>query len=177
MDELFEVFDTDGYPIGFAPRSRCHGDPSLIHRTSHIVILHPDRRRIALQKRSARKDIQPGKWDTAVGGHLELGETHLLGALRELEEELGISSDAAELIPIFEDKIRNEIESENVQVYLLIHPGPFAFDRDEIDEVAFFEIEDLQRRTDFSDFTDNVVRELDKLWKIDVAHFSPPPSL
>jgi isopentenyldiphosphate isomerase len=28
-----------------------------------------------LQKRSETKDIQPGKWDTAVGGHVDYGET------------------------------------------------------------------------------------------------------
>ena len=84
MEELFDIFDAEGKHIGTAPRSRCHGDPSLIHRTSHVVVIHPDNGTILLQKRNLKKDIQPGKWDTAVGGHLALGEDFLTGAKTDI---------------------------------------------------------------------------------------------
>lgn len=65
VGERFEVFDETGNPLGLAPRSACHGNPRLVHRTAHVVVTHPDGR-LLLQKRAATKDIQPGKWDTAV---------------------------------------------------------------------------------------------------------------
>ena len=65
-EELFEIIDdATGAVIGTAPRKRCHGDPSLIHRSVHVVVYSTDGKSILLQKRKMTKDIQPGKWDTA----------------------------------------------------------------------------------------------------------------
>jgi len=105
-DEIFEIVDDHGFVVGCAPRRLCHDDPSLIHRCSHVVVYHPDGR-ILLQKRSSSKDIQPGKWDTAVGGHLQPGEDFESAALREMTEELGIP-DTLPLRHICDTKIRNE---------------------------------------------------------------------
>ena len=92
MAEIFEIVDEDNNIIGTATRAECHGNPELIHRTAHVIIID-DSNRILLQKRSQDKDIQPGKWDTAVGGHLDVGESFKDGAIRELKEELGVSTE------------------------------------------------------------------------------------
>jgi isopentenyldiphosphate isomerase len=63
-EELFELVDEDGRVIGTAPRSKCHGDPSLAHRSVHVFV-HNRRGDLYLQKRSPTKDVQPGKWDTS----------------------------------------------------------------------------------------------------------------
>ena len=160
MEEFFDIVDEHDKVIGTAPRSHCHGDPSLIHRTAHVVVLHPDGQRILLQKRSITKDIQPGKWDTAVGGHLAHGETYEDGARREMSEELGLPRDLP-LKFLFRSEIRNEIESENVGVFLLVSEGPFAFQQEEIDEVRFVPREELA--THAADFTPNLQRELAEL--------------
>ena len=106
LEEYFDIYDAQGNHTGTAPRRLCHGNPALIHRTAHVVVIDPETGNILLQKRNMTKDIQPGKWDTAVGGHLALGEDFETGAKRELAEELGI--DDAELFHIFDSKIRNE---------------------------------------------------------------------
>ena len=121
------------------------------------MVLHPDGQRILLQKRSLAKDIQPGKWDTAVGGHLAHGETYEDGARREMSEELGLPRDLP-LKFLFRSEIRNEIESENVGVFLLVSEGPFVFQQEEIDEVRFFTREELSAHAD--EFTPNLQREL-----------------
>ena len=160
MEEYFDIVDENDQVIGTAPRSRCHGNPSLIHRTAHVVVLHPDGQRILLQKRAMTKDIQPGKWDTAVGGHLAHGESYEDGARREMSEELGLPCDLP-LKFLFHSEIRNEIESENVGIFLLVSDGPFHFQQEEIDEVRFFTREELSAHAD--DFTPNLRRELTEL--------------
>ena len=149
--------------IGSAPRSRCHGDPSLIHRTAHVVVFHPDGKRILLQLRTKTKDIQPGKWDTAVGGHLDHGEDYEAAARREMHEELGLDP-ALPLHFLFRSRIRNSIESENVGVFSLVSEGPFSFQSSEIDAVRFFSREELE--TIRSDCTPNLLLELEELKRL-----------
>lgn len=134
-DEIFEIVDERDRIIGRASRSRCHGDPSLIHRVAHVLVFN-DAGKILLQKRSRNKDIQPGRWDTSVGGHLALGEDYGQAARRETLEELGL--DNPPLTFLYRSRIRNDIESENVATFMTVHNGPFSFDPAEIDEVRFW---------------------------------------
>lgn len=166
--EFFDIYSPDGVRIGRAPRSQCHGNPALLHRSAQIFV-YDSCGRMLLQKRSADKDIQPGRWDTSVGGHLRCGEDYHAAAVRELTEELGLPP---EKIPplehLFDISIRNEIESEDVRVYRIVSDGPFSPQRSEIDEVRFFlprELEDPVRRRNF---TPNLIRELELLKPADV---------
>lgn len=164
-EEMFEIIDdATGAIIGTAPRSRCHGDPSLVHRSVHVVVYHPDGR-VLLQKRSANKDIQPGKWDTAVGGHLDVGEDYAMAARREMREELGLNSDLP-LRHLFDYKVRNERESENVRVFAVTTAGPFTPQPEELDAVAFFPLAELRARIasgDVAELTPVLVREIGML--------------
>ena len=161
MEELLDIYDSCGNHIGTAPRRQCHGDPSLIHRTSHVVVIHPETGDILLQKRNMNKDIQPGKWDTAVGGHLDPGEDFETGAKRELAEELGISG--VELFHIFDSKIRNDIESEDVRIFGAFVADGFKFDPGEIDEIRFWDRSALEKPENQAQFTPNLVEELKSL--------------
>lgn len=162
-DEIFEVVDESNNVIGTAKRSECHGNPSLIHRTAHVVVYHSDGR-LLLQKRASNKDVQPGKWDTAVGGHLDPGEDFEQAARREMNEELGLAVDLP-LTQLFDSKIRNDIESENVRVFKTIHDGPFKHHPDEIDEIKFWDICELRNATRQTPeiFTPNLLQELKQL--------------
>lgn len=160
MEEMFDIYDEAGNRIGQAPRRECHGNPALLHHTAHVAVFHPDGGALLLQKRSGSKDIQPGKWDTAVGGHLAPGESYLDGALRELHEELGIAAAPEELRFLFDSHIRNEIESEDVRVFALSAAGPFRFQRSEIDEVRFWNFEELFAPGAQAQFTPNLIAEL-----------------
>ena len=164
MSEFFDVFDSDGNYIGRRLRSECHGNPALIHRSVHVVVFDKSGQKILLQKRSLSKDIQPGKWDTAVGGHVDAGETVEAAAHRELQEELGITGD---LQVFFTSTIRNDIESENVTVYKMFSDGPFDFSREEIDEIRFWELEAFKnsQQREREDFTPNLQLELAEICK------------
>ena len=162
MEELFDVYDENGTWRGRFPRSQCHGDPSLIHRSVHVAVFDRSGQNILLQKRSMNKDIQPGKWDTAVGGHVDAGEAVEAAAYRELKEELGITG---QLEFFFTDRIRNEIESENVTVYKLFSDGPFEYSPAEIDEIRFFQLSEFAAESGRcrEDFTPNLQKELARI--------------
>ncbi len=155
---MFDIVDEDNNVIGVAPRSECHGDPSLIHRTAHVVVYHSNGS-ILLQKRSNSKDLLGGFWDTAVGGHLDLGETFEQGARREMNEELGLDYDYP-MEFLCNWKIRNDVESENVSIFKVVCDGPFEFEPREIDEVRFWSREELEDRSNYADFTPNLIKEI-----------------
>ena len=89
-EEWFPLIDEQGNTIGKATRRECHNGSKLLHPVVHLHIINNDGE-LYLQKRSMNKDIQPGKWDTAVGGHIDYGETVKEALAREVREELGIT--------------------------------------------------------------------------------------
>ena len=89
-EEWFPLIDEQGNTIGKATRRECHNGSKLLHPVVHLHIINNDGE-LYLQKRSVNKDIQPSKWDTAVGGHIDYGETVEEALAREVREELGIT--------------------------------------------------------------------------------------
>ncbi|HET6168189.1 MAG TPA: NUDIX domain-containing protein [Marmoricola sp.] len=91
-DEVVALVDRDGQVVGSAPRSVVRRD-NLLHSATAVLVRDPARR-IYVHRRSDLKDWAPGRWDVAAGGVMQLGEEPLASARRELEEELGVVSDA-----------------------------------------------------------------------------------
>ncbi len=154
--EMFDVVDDDDKVIGQAPRTECHGDPSLVHRVAHVMVFN-SRGELLLQKRSVDKDIQPGKWDTSVGGHLDPGEDYLQAAIREMNEELGLTD--IPLTFLYKSQIRNDIESENVSTYLAAIDEEVFFDPHEISEVKFWSRKEIDAQLGRGTFTPNFEQE------------------
>ena len=88
--ELFPVVDETGRVVGCATRGECHDGRRLLHPVVHLHLFN-SRGELYLQKRPLWKDIQPGRWDTAVGGHVDYGETPDEALRREVREELGVN--------------------------------------------------------------------------------------
>ena len=88
--ELFPVVDETGRVVGCATRGECHDGRRLLHPVVHLHLFN-SRGELYLQKRPLWKDIQPGRWDTAVGGHVDYGETPDEALRREVREELGVT--------------------------------------------------------------------------------------
>lgn len=155
-EELLEITDERGRPIGIAPRSEIHGNPSLIHRVVHVLVFN-DHGELLLQRRSLKKDVAPGKWDTSVGGHVEPGEGLNQAAKRELLEELGVEAEIGFLYSYIHT---NPYETELVYTFLCTHNGPFSFNGDEIDEVRFWGIEEIKIRSNDPALSDNFKHEI-----------------
>lgn len=132
------MLDAAGLPTGRTKtRAEVHRDGDL-HRTLHVWVVKDDRN-VLLQRRAARKDLEPGKLDVAVGGHFSAGET-LPGALRETEEELGFRVGVGELTYLETARVRRtypEMQDYELQEsYLLRRDAPltsYALDPDEVE--------------------------------------------
>ena len=89
LNEMLPVVDENGNIIDAATRGECHGGSRKLHPVVHLHVFN-SKGELYLQKRPGWKDIQPGKWDTAVGGHVDFGENVERALVREVREELGI---------------------------------------------------------------------------------------
>jgi isopentenyldiphosphate isomerase len=143
LPEVFDILDDDGNVIGQATRVECHSGSFLLHPVVHVLVFTSDGR-LYLQKRSYRKDIQPGKWDTSVGGHVSTGEALEHAVSREAEEELGIRGTDFERL--YSYIMTSDIERELVTTFRCFWDLPVHFPLDEIEEVQVFtpgEVESL----------------------------------
>ena len=160
MDEIFDIVDELGHVIGQAPRSRCHGDPSLIHLVVHVIVF--DRHgNLFLQRRSHKKDVQPGKWDTSVGGHMTPGEKPIDAARREMEEELGKAP--LRLDFAYQYIWRSEIETEFVRAFVTLDEGPFVLQASEIDEGRFWTHDEIRAGLALDYFTPQFRQEFPRM--------------
>lgn len=138
--EWFPVIEPNGLVTGRSTRQYCHSGAKPLHPVVHLHII--DRySRIYLQKRSMKKDIQPGKWDTAVGGHVSYGEGILEAVYREASEELGFM----EFNPILLETYRfeSEIEAELVNVFAVVGSYELHPDLEEVEEGRWWELADI----------------------------------
>jgi len=87
-EEIFDVVNERDEVIGKAPRKEVHAR-GLWHRAVHVLVFNA-RGEVFLQKRSLKKDIAAGKWDSSASGHLDSGEDYDACAVREVREEIGL---------------------------------------------------------------------------------------
>ena len=151
-DEYLEVVNEKGEILGSAQRSEIHGNPSLMHKVVHVLVFNRNGE-LLLQKRSPKKDVAPGKWDTSVGGHVEFGEDLLVSCKREMLEELGITEFEPEYLYSYIH--RNNYESELVSTYRCIYDGEISFNMTEIDEIRFWKIQEIEEAMGQKIFSDN----------------------
>ena len=98
--EMLDIVDENGVPTGETVEREAAHRNGIRHRTSHVWILRKrnGKTQVLLQKRSLNKDSHPGCYDTSSAGHIPSGEDFLESSLRELQEELGITAAAEELL-------------------------------------------------------------------------------
>ncbi len=164
-EELFDILDENGKILGRAPRSAVHGNPNLLHAVVHLHIFNKQGQ-IYLQKRSSKKDLYPGFWDTAVGGHVSAGESIETALIREAQEELGFTPKQPQFL--FRYIMRNDYESELVHTFKITHNGPFKINRNEIEIGRFWNMFEIKRMLGKGVFTPNLEQEIMMLAKMGV---------
>lgn len=156
---MLPLVDEKGQIIGAASRGECHNGSKLLHPVVHLHIFN-SKRELYLQLRPEWKDIQPGKWDTAVGGHIDLGENVQQALKREVFEELGIIDFQPETITnyIFE----SDQEKELVFVHRTIYDGKIQPSA-ELAGGKFWTIQEIKDNLGAGIFTPNFENEAKKI--------------
>ena len=160
-EEIFPVVDEDGNPVSTAPRSVCHnGISKLLHPVVHLHLFN-DPGELFLQKRSIRKDLLPGKWDTSVGGHFSPGETPEAALKRETLEELGLSDF------LFKFVLKYIWESQRERELVYSFSGKTdkipVVNTEEIEEGRFWTLKEIEANLGKNIFTPNFEHEFNML--------------
>lgn len=150
--ELFPIVDEDGCVTGSIRRSEAHDGTRVLHPVVHLHVFN-SQGELYLQHRPDWKDIQPGKWDTATGGHVNYLEETVHALRREVCEELGIEGFAATFLGryIFEGKREREL----VYVYRTTYDGDIHPNETELAGGRFFSPDEIMQLMGKGFFTPN----------------------
>jgi len=152
--EFLDIIDESGNPTGkIIDRTVAH-EKGIMHRTSHVWILRKKQGKIQvlLQKRSESKESFPGCYDISSAGHIPAGMDFVESAIKELQEELGISASADELIycgdrtVIWDDCFNGKPfhDRQYSRVFILwrdIDEKEFTLQKEEIDSVLWMNLD------------------------------------
>jgi isopentenyldiphosphate isomerase/intracellular septation protein A len=156
-EEWFPIVNEEGAVTGRAPRSVCHdGKSKLLHPVVHLHIFNPGGK-LFLQKRSLKNYIQPGKWDTSVGGHIAPGESVETALARETMEETGLKDLQLQFIHkyVWESKREKEL----VFSFITVTEKVPVISQDEIEEGRFWGIDEIAGSIGKEVFTPNFEKE------------------
>ncbi|OFX52078.1 MAG: NTP pyrophosphohydrolase [Bacteroidetes bacterium GWB2_41_8] len=161
-EEWLPIVNEDGGIIGKAPRSACHRGEKLLHPVVHLHVLN-HQKHVYLQKRPMNKLVQPGKWDTAVGGHISVGETLETALKREAYEEIGLKEFSVKLVKTY--RWDSEIESELVYVFVTHDFKSIHLHSEEVEEGRFWTPKQIESNIGHEVFTPNFKYEYQLLKK------------
>ena len=159
--EKFPIVDEEGHVIGSATRGECHSGKKLLHPVVHLHVFN-SKGEVYLQRRPDWKDIQPGKWDTSVGGHIDYGEEPEQALVREVREELGIT----EFTPVRVGKyvFESKREKELVYVHRTTYDSPVTPSAEELDGGRFWTLDEIREAIGNNILTPNFESEFQKFF-------------
>lgn len=155
-EEWLPIVDEEGRVTGKALRSVCHSGQKYLHPVVHLHVMNPHMH-LFLQKRPDTKIIQPGKWDTAVGGHIAFGEDIKTALQREAWEEIGLKDFSAKSIGqyIFE----SDVEKEMVYSFISYDYKKINLHSEEVTEGKFWSRKQIEDNLGKGIFTPNFEME------------------
>jgi isopentenyl-diphosphate delta-isomerase len=145
-EELFDVVDEQDRVLRQAPRSQVHAQKWL-HRASHIFVFN-SRGELLVHRRTATKDECPLMFTSSASGHLAAGEDYETAAVRELEEELGLTSPIRFLAVIPANGAATSFEHSGL--FWTRTDDPPTFDPGEIESGEFLPLQEVSQRVERS---------------------------
>lgn len=139
--EFFDIVDENDHVVGRASRHDAH-TKKLLHRAVHIFVFNAAGE-MFLQKRSRWKDANPSKWSSSAAGHVNAGDDYETTAVREIEEELGVTANDVRLITAIAPS--RATGWEFVRLYRASHDGPFQLPCSEVESGGFFPVPVIEK--------------------------------
>lgn len=161
-DEMVPIVEPSGIVVAQASRQYCHSGSMVLHPVVHLHIINRFGK-LYLQKRSMKKDLLPGKWDTAVGGHVDYGERLNEALVREAGEELGFY----DFNPLYlcTYVYKSKVEKELVNVFAAVGNFTLHPDHDEVSEGKYWDMDEIGKNFGKSLFTPNFEEEFTEIRK------------
>ena len=153
---MLPLVEPSGLVYGQASREYCHSGSHVLHPVVHLHIIDHFGR-LYLQKRSMSKDLLPGYWDTAVGGHVSYGESILEALFREAGEELGFYD--FNPVSLTSYVFESQVERELVNVFAAVGNFELHPDHNEVTEGRFWPFRDIEAHISHGVFTPNFEQE------------------
>lgn len=148
-DEIVTLVDQHNNVIGAVPRREMRAK-RLPHRSTYVLVFN-SRGELYVQKRTLTKDIFPGYYDPAAGGVVLAGESYEQGALRELEEEMGIRG--VPLSWLFEFYFEDVHSRVWGGAFSCVYDGTIVLQEEEVESGGFMTIDDILHRAQTERFT------------------------
>jgi len=148
-DELIIVVDKKNTEVGVVPRREMRSG-RLRHRATYILVFNT-KGELFVQKRTQTKDVFPGYYDIAAGGVVLAGESYEEGAVRELEEELGIRE--IPLTSLFDFYYEDEYIRLWGRAFSCEYDGELVLQEEEIESGEFLRVDEVFRLANTEQFT------------------------
>lgn len=163
--EILDIIDENGSPTGrTVDRETAHRE-GILHRTAHLWLVRRrgDRIQILLQKRAEHKSSYPGCYDISSAGHIPAGVDYRPSAVRELQEELGITAGEEALVAcgdrriiadaVFFGKPFHDRQISRVfYLWMDLEEPQFTPQPEEVDSVLWMDLEECIRGVETNAF-------------------------
>ena len=160
--ERLPLVDEQGRVVGSATRGECHDGSKRLHPVVHLHVFNTQGQ-LYLQRRPQWKDIQPGRWDTAVGGHVDFGEATDEALRREAAEEIGLTAFRAR--PLDRYVFESRRERELVHSFCTTTDAPLRPSA-ELDGGRFWSGDEIRAQLGKDVFTPNFEQEFRRLFPL-----------
>lgn len=108
------------------------------------VFIFDEAGNMLLQKRNANAPAFPGLWDQSAGGHIDVGESGIVAATREMQEEIGVDTKLTTVVEgykpeDFPEHVFNYVYRGVISAETVIVPDP-----DEVSEVRWLSVQEFE---------------------------------
>jgi isopentenyl-diphosphate delta-isomerase len=146
-EQLVELVDPAGNPLGEATVDEAHRQPGRLHRAFSVLLVADDR--LLVQRRAAGKTRFPLRWANTCCGHPAPGTPVTTAAAARLNEELGVTGVALRHLGVYIYRAddpgtgRVEHEYDHVLVGAVDRDVPLIPDPTEVAQTRWVPLDEL----------------------------------
>ena len=143
-----KIIDSEGKEIGCIEKKYL-APLGLRHQIARVIAYARSTNTVLLQQRSLTDDSCPGMWDTSASGHVDGHEDIEVAALRELQEELNLTTKRENLQYVGSFETSEELQQgcleRQTHIYCLEleeESTDFAIEPDEVEKAEWVSVDD-----------------------------------